>query len=81
MSLEEHPDPGMHQKVPTFRGADQATHGGLTFLELLFGLREFGNVARGILQRDELAVVWQRDRLVKGRRSRQISLHKVYSLP
>ena len=45
----------MHHEFATFGGTDQATDGGLPFLKVLIGLRQFHDVVGGIAQSQQLA--------------------------
>ena len=51
----QHPDARMHHEVATFGGTDQATDGGLPFLGILLGHRQFHDVVGGIAQSQPLA--------------------------
>jgi hypothetical protein len=62
----QHTNARVHHEVAAFRGADQAGHRRLPFLESLLGLRQFHDVVGGILERDELATAGQRYRIVEG---------------
>jgi hypothetical protein len=50
-----HSNTGVHHEVATFGGSDQATDGGLPFLEILLGLRQFHDLGGGIAQSQQLA--------------------------
>lgn len=39
--------------------------GGLPLIYLLFGLRQFGDVGAGMVQRDELAIIGEHNRFVE----------------
>jgi hypothetical protein len=57
-------DPRHHSRAAVaFGDQDQDFNGSLPLLELLFGLRELGDVPAGILERDKLATAGQRDRI------------------
>ena len=51
----QHPDARVHHEIAAFRGANQATDGGLPFLKVLIGLRQFHDVVGGIAQSQQLA--------------------------
>ena len=59
-------DPRQHRRPARRRDQDQGLHRCLPFRRLVLGLRKFRDVVAGILERDELATVRQRDRLVEG---------------
>jgi len=47
------------------RHQDLSFHSRLLFRRHVLGLRELGDIGSGILERDELATIGQRDRIVK----------------
>jgi hypothetical protein len=53
----------MHQRHATFRRHDQDLRRDLPFREVLFGRRQFHDMAGRILERDELAAARKRDRI------------------
>jgi hypothetical protein len=60
-----HADARMHQEVAAFGGADQAVDSSLLVGMVLLCLGQLHDVGGGILERDKLATVRQRDRFVK----------------
>jgi hypothetical protein len=55
----------MHQEVTPLRGADQDPDGRLPRFAIVLGLRQLLDISGGVLEGDDLAAVWQRDRVVE----------------
>jgi hypothetical protein len=60
-------DPRQHCRPARLRDQEQRLHRRLPLRRLVLGLLKLRDVFAGILERDELATVGQRDRLVEGR--------------
>lgn len=58
-------DPGEHRWPVTFRDQHQRLHRGLPFVDVVFCLGQFGDVERGVAQREQLAPAGQPDWIEK----------------
>jgi hypothetical protein len=56
-----HADPGKHRRSATLSDQQKRFHGGLPFCGIVFGLRQLGDVERGVAEGDQLLALGQFD--------------------
>jgi hypothetical protein len=57
--------PGEHRRAVMFRNQQERRHRSLPFLRIVLSLGQFGDVERGVAERDRRLLVWDHDRIEK----------------
>ena len=65
MERSHHADPGEHRRAVMCCNQQQRLHRGLPFFGIVFCLRQFRDVLRGVTECDQRFPAWQRDWFVK----------------
>ena len=60
-----HSDTSEYRRPVALGNRQQRLHGGLPFFGVVFGLRQLGDVERGVAERDELLALRQRDGFIE----------------